>query len=150
MARPGKITIVFGEDLTGEQYGDRGNGIRDAREIGHAGRLRRPGMAAARSPQPAQLCTISEPFTAVFALRLVDRGRLGRARLCSSIAPSFAPRRWRVTLCRIRHPVVHIQPAPAAPDHAADKGCPAASFPEQVIECLEDVLMPRPVAWQFP
>ena len=35
MARRRTITIVFGEDLTGERHADHGNGIRGVLEIGH-------------------------------------------------------------------------------------------------------------------
>jgi hypothetical protein len=35
MARRPTITIVSGEDLTGEQYADRGNGVRDVQTIDH-------------------------------------------------------------------------------------------------------------------
>ena len=37
MARRRTITIVFDEDLTGEQYADRGNGIWSVLKIGRPG-----------------------------------------------------------------------------------------------------------------
>jgi hypothetical protein len=43
MARRRTITIVSGEDLTGDQYADRGNGAWGVLKIGHPGGGFHPG-----------------------------------------------------------------------------------------------------------
>jgi len=53
MARRRTITIVFGEDLTGEWHADHWNGIRGVLEIGHPDGRFHPRSDEGRKDKPA-------------------------------------------------------------------------------------------------